>query len=311
MTPGIRWSREGARLKVNVIYAPSGIVYVEGTSNNRFVNTLSALAKLEAVEKFFFIDARASDLAAVSLAVRPDPDRSRDRDVQPHQRDDPWGKPVHPRAVRRHRDDVSRPERQRLDERERFGRDYRVLRQYTVARLNSAPTTVSWDLEYNRRNTNYSGQNGFVNDIYRGRLTWNIDPQFRVFGIGGYETNNYSITNQSGPIYGGGLEWHPTERTTVAGFYEERFFGPSWSANFTHRRPLSFVSLVGFVRSRATRSWRNRPPPAIPPRSSTARSCRGFPTRPSARPRCSGLSRRSGFRRLSSRRSRSIRRACS
>ena len=33
---------------------------MEGTSNNRFVNTLSALANLEAVENFFFIDARAS-----------------------------------------------------------------------------------------------------------------------------------------------------------------------------------------------------------------------------------------------------------
>jgi uncharacterized protein (PEP-CTERM system associated) len=115
---------------------------------------------------------------------------------------------------------------------------------FTSARVDSAPAKVAWGLEYNRQNVNYSGQSGFINNVYRGRLTFTPDPQFRVFAIGGYEDNNYSTTQQSGSIYGGGAEWRPTERTRVAGSYERRFFGDSWDATVSHRRPLSFWSLT-------------------------------------------------------------------
>ena len=244
VTPGISATREGARLKVNVSYAPTGIVYVEGTSNNRFVNTLAARANLEAVENFFFIDGIATISQQFLSPFGPTPT---DLSTATSNRTNVTTLGVSP-YIRGAFGATGMTYFARNDSywtTASGSGGNTSYSNYTVARLTSAPATVSWDLEYNRRNTNYSGQSGFLNDIYRGRLFWNVDPQFRVYGIGGYETNNYSVTNRSGPVYGGGLDWHPTDRTTVSGFYEQRFFGPSWSANLTHRRPLSFVSLVG------------------------------------------------------------------
>ena len=245
VTPGISAIRQGARLKVNVNYAPTGIVYVEGTNSNRFFNTLSALANLEAVENFFFIDARASISQQFLSPFGPTPT---DLTTATSNRTNVTTVGVSP-YIRGQFGATGLTYLVRNDSNWTSASGSGGTTAYygnTVARLTSAPARVSWDLAYNRLNTNYSNQNGFVNDIYRGRLFWNVDPQFRVYGIGGYETNNYSVTNQSGPIYGGGLEWYPTDRTTVSGFYEQRFFGPSWSANLSHRRPLSFVSLIGY-----------------------------------------------------------------
>jgi uncharacterized protein (PEP-CTERM system associated) len=66
-----------------------------------------------------------------------------------------------------------------------------------------------------------------------------------VYGVGGYQNNNFSTTQRSGPIYGGGFNWRPSERTTVAAGYEEQFYGPSWFGNATYRTPRSYWSLVG------------------------------------------------------------------
>ena len=46
---------------------------------------------------------------------------------------------------------------------------------------------------------------------------------------GGYEDNRYSVTDYSGAIYGAGLQWKPTERTSLDAKWEHRFFGSSYS----------------------------------------------------------------------------------
>ena len=38
-------------------------------------------------------------------------------------------------------------------------------------------------------------------------------------------------------IYGAGLQWSPSDRTQVTGFWEHRFFGSSYSAQINHRLP--------------------------------------------------------------------------
>jgi uncharacterized protein (PEP-CTERM system associated) len=243
-TVGISANREGARLKVNVNYAPTGILYLQDTSPNRWVNTLSANSSLEAVENFFFIDGRASISQQFLSPFGPTPtDLATATDnrtnvtnlgVSPYIRGEFGGSGI--TYLVRNDSNWSIASG--------TGGNWAYYGN-TVARLNGAPAKVSWGLEYNRRNTNYQGQDGFVNDIFRGRLYYTPDPTFQIYAIGGYETNNYSTTDQSGAVYGGGLQWRPSPRTTLSGYYEERFFGPSWSANFTHRRPLSFVSLVG------------------------------------------------------------------
>jgi uncharacterized protein (PEP-CTERM system associated) len=64
-----------------------------------------------------------------------------------------------------------------------------------------------------------------------------------LYAIGGYEQNNYTLTESSDIVYGGGGEWHPTERTNVAGRYEQRFFGDSYLVAVTHRNPFSAINV--------------------------------------------------------------------
>jgi uncharacterized protein (PEP-CTERM system associated) len=244
VTPGIRASREGARLKVNAVYTPSAIGYVNGTSDNRWVNTLSATGSLEAVEDFFFVDARASISQQFLSPFGPTPT---DLATATSNRSNVTSLGVSPYIRGRFgatgityfaRNDSNWTDASGSG----GGTGYA---NYTVARINGAPAKVAWGLEYDRRNTSYQNQSDFVNENYRARLTWTVDPQFNVFGTGGYQTNNFSTTQRSGAIYGGGFDWRPSERTTIAASYEEQFYGPSWLGNATYRTPLSFWSLVG------------------------------------------------------------------
>jgi len=244
VTPAFTASRAGARLKVNVSYAPSAIGYVDGTSNNRWVNTLAASGSLEAVENFFFIDARASISQQFLSPFGPTPT---DLATATSNRSNVTSLGVSP-YIRGHFGATGITYFARNDSNwtdasgSGGGTGYS---NFSVARIDGAPAKVAWGLSYDRRNTSYQNQSGFVNENYRARLTWTVDPQFRVFATGGYQNNNFSATQRSGAIYGGGFDWRPSERTTVAGSYEEQFYGPSWQGNVTHRTPLSFWSLVG------------------------------------------------------------------
>ena len=61
---------------------------------------------------------------------------------------------------------------------------------------------------------------------------------------GGYERTNYTRTEESGPIYGAELEWRPGPQTRIGGFWEHRFFGPSYQfdASSRHRRLATNLS---------------------------------------------------------------------
>jgi uncharacterized protein (PEP-CTERM system associated) len=59
----------------------------------------------------------------------------------------------------------------------------------------------------------------------------------------GYEDNHYPFSNYRGYIYGVGMEWHPTERTSLTANWEHRFFDASYLFSFSHRTPLSVWSV--------------------------------------------------------------------
>jgi uncharacterized protein (PEP-CTERM system associated) len=44
-------------------------------------------------------------------------------------------------------------------------------------------------------------------------------------------------------VYGAGAEWRPSDRTTVAGDWQNRFFGSSYLALLTHRNPFTAFNI--------------------------------------------------------------------
>ena len=50
----------------------------------------------------------------------------------------------------------------------------------------------------------------------------------------------------SGPIYGGNLTWRPSPLTFFDGYWEERFYGPSYQYQFTHRQRRVATTISGY-----------------------------------------------------------------
>lgn len=102
-----------------------------------------------------------------------------------------------------------------------------------------------WGLDYTRTDTQYDeGANRDVmEEVGRGTLFINIDPQFRLRAIGGYESNDYSsISGESGAIWGAGFDWYPTERTAISATGEDRIFGTGYDVSLQHRMARSVWS---------------------------------------------------------------------
>jgi uncharacterized protein (PEP-CTERM system associated) len=109
--------------------------------------------------------------------------------------------------------------------------------QRWTGRLDSPIRTFGWSLDGAATSTKFSNQRAVTNEIVRGYLNYKPDPQVLLYGIGGYEWNNYYLTRSDNIVYGAGGEWRPTERTLVRGNWQERFFGSEYLGQITHRNP--------------------------------------------------------------------------
>jgi uncharacterized protein (PEP-CTERM system associated) len=108
-----------------------------------------------------------------------------------------------------------------------------------IGDLEREPTPLGFGLEYRHTRVNFSEREPAITDISRYRQRVRIDPQLEGFVSGGYESDDYSGERFNGVTYGVGATWRPTERTTLDGRWEHRFFGSSYRFTFDHRTPLT------------------------------------------------------------------------
>jgi uncharacterized protein (PEP-CTERM system associated) len=82
-------------------------------------------------------------------------------------------------------------------------------------------------------------------------VNYAFTPQF-TFGLrGGYETTTYTAVEESGPIFGGQIAWRPTPISSLIGYWEERFYGPSYQFSASHRQ-RRLASSASFYRTITT-----------------------------------------------------------
>jgi uncharacterized protein (PEP-CTERM system associated) len=252
VAPAMSLSREGDRASVFLDYTPTLHAYTTHWSQNYVSHRLNALASLEAVENFFFVDAFAYARPSFVSPFLPGTDEDvglTDNRIQN------WSLGLSPyiRGV--------------------LGDGYRYLvrndniwtatdasalpKQYEMrwhAQLDSpfAGRRYGWTADYRYRS--FDSQSGPSYYEQQARLIgrYRVDPDLAVNVRGGYETNDYAVGSYSGPIYGAGLDWTPTPRTLVSGFAEHRFFGTGYEANLSHRTRITSWRLRG---SRNTRTY--------------------------------------------------------
>ena len=168
-----------------------------------------------------------------------------------------------------------------------------------IGRLNSPIRTFGWTIDGNATYTKFTNEQALTNEIVRGILHYQPDPQLRLDAIGGYEWNDYFVTKSDNAVYGAGGEWRPSDRTTVAGDWQNRFFGSSYLALLTHRNPVyglqhqrvaqhHHLSAAALSRCRpaatSPRWWTRRSRPESPTPSSARRRSRPFSRRPACPP---------------------------
>jgi uncharacterized protein (PEP-CTERM system associated) len=245
VTPSISATLDSARLKVRATFAPTLYAYVQNPGSDYVANNLSAFATLEAAEKFFYIDANA---LVAETYISPFASQPQSGASITSNRTQTTVLGLSPYIKSTTNSGISYLLRD--DNTYSNGNSSVLANIYTNNLIGTidGPTgrPVRWGADYNYNYTQFQGQpNPFTLQLARLRLTYVVDPEISVMADGGYEKNDYTANGYQGPIYGGGFDWKPSERTDLYANAEHRFFGRSYSAGFTNRTRMTAFSLTG------------------------------------------------------------------
>ncbi len=244
LSPGFSVDYRGSRANLQGSVAVPVALYARtGDANNRAYPSVALRGELEAVEDHFFIDASAnvSQTYFSPFGARPEGLTNATDNrytfqtyvVSPYLQgnigsDIRW-------SIRNDNTWTT------LNDTPEATDDQYINRLF--ATINRQPLPLGWGVDVDRTAYRFSGEDAQVLALARLRGVWRLNPQFEVFASAGYEDNRFPLFDSSGAIYGGGLRWRPTERTTLDASWEHRFFGESYNFLFEHRRPLSFWSV--------------------------------------------------------------------
>ena len=241
LAPYLAVRAEGARLRLYGSAALNGVASANGTQPNRLLPEADLNARLEAVERFFFIDAglRAVQTAENPFGVRPEAGTSRNTITTALVRLTP--------SIE---SDLGSSTRYRLRSENSWTRDNAPEASLGAraagyfgrhsASFERDPIPLGWRVEAQRSETRYrdSSQEPLTFDL--ARLTANYALGVDVTAgvrIGRERTSVLPDGEDTDNIYGVEASWRPSPRTTLTLFDEKRFFGSSWRLNFDHRTP--------------------------------------------------------------------------
>jgi uncharacterized protein (PEP-CTERM system associated) len=107
--------------------------------------------------------------------------------------------------------------------------------------------TLSFSRSYYDNGINIRNNEGLATDsttYYNllATLPYQIDPQLQLSLRAGYQSYKFAAPSLQEGSYGIGVQWSPTDRTHVGGFWDHTFFGASYSAQISHRLPNAALS---------------------------------------------------------------------
>lgn len=237
--PRIAIHGEGARLKIDGAVALNGIGYARDSFDSEILPQIDLNARLEAIERFFFVEARyrATQTSEDPFGVRTDVTSLGNTlttteahlapyiegAAGPHLRysvrsDNSWVREI---GVA---DNASASAGY-------FGRH--------AALIERDPLPLGGRLTAERNNTRYdnSAQPSITLDEARAVLTYAAGSDLTLGLRAGRDRHNFEGETRTDNFYGGELTWKPSPRTTLDAFREDRFFGHAWRLGFDHRQP--------------------------------------------------------------------------
>ena len=242
LTAALNIHGDGARFKLNGTVGATELLYTGQGQSNSFAPDVNLLAHLEAIEKFFYVDATANVTESFVSPFGAQPANlttpTNNRYISETYSVSPYIKGVFaPNITYSLRDDnLWTPSTT-------YGNSSAKVPATYLNNLNgdvnSPPKPWGWTLQY-------SGQdydNGILSDKYitqvaRAIVSYQFDPQFTLSGRGGYQNDRFALSPTiEGAIYGVGMNWRPTDRTLVNGYWEHQFFGSAYNWQLSHRLP--------------------------------------------------------------------------
>lgn len=104
----------------------------------------------------------------------------------------------------------------------------------------------TWALQFSDEKIQYRELPDSKSRTYSASGQYRVTPKIKFLGTLGYESNSYVSfgENPSGAIINGGIAWRPSSGTEFQGSVGRRFFGTTYSLDFSHQRKNSIWRLT-------------------------------------------------------------------
>jgi uncharacterized protein (PEP-CTERM system associated) len=243
----VAFDGEGARVKLRGTLSATGVFYGGQSASNSFAPGASVFGQVEAIEKFFFVEATANVTQTYATPFGPQPPTlsipTQNRYTSESYSVSPYIKGVLASSVNYLvRDDSIWTTSQNYGD--SSVRPPSTYYNNLVAQLGSAYSGPNgWTAEYSREYYDPGTEPGsFTLQLARLVDSYSIDPQLQLSARVGYEKDQFpaesAIGNTTeGAFYGAGAHWRPTDRTDLNGWWEHHYYGSSYDWTLTHRLP--------------------------------------------------------------------------
>ena len=244
LKPGIAVHHEGSRLHVAGSAALSAYAYTGSDYGSRVLPTADLNTRLEAIERWFYLEAglRALQTTQNPYGVAPgnasgiNTLTTTSESISPYI-EAPLGAEMRYRIrsdnawAQTHGGTGNSAATNGGAGNGYFGRH--------AAMFEHDPRPLGWRLEAERSETRYnqSLQQPLNTDLARASVDYAVQEDLSLGLRAGYERNSYQVIKKGHRIYGAQAKWLPSERTTLAGNVEHRYFGTGWRLDFDHHMP--------------------------------------------------------------------------
>lgn len=253
LRPRLSVRAEGGRLRLAGAVALNGIAYADRSLPSRVLPAGDLSARLEAVERWLFLEAsaRAIQTSTNAFGVRPEGTSTSNTLTTAVGRFSPYIEgPISPLTRYRIRSDSTWTRDSSVYSGAADSGASGYFGRY-AAFIEHDPKPLGWRFEAERSETRYRNEaiTPLIGDVARLVVDYALTEELGAGLRTGYERNNFvSVDKKNYVIYGGQGRWQPSARTLLTAVGERRFYGASWRLRFDHRAPqLSFS--FGLVRA--------------------------------------------------------------
>lgn len=236
VSPGIRVNINGARLKTYFDYALTHVNYAQRTSASRNQNALNTFGTLEAIDNWAFLDFSGNISQQTISAFGT---QSTNNTAINANRTELASYKLSPYVKGRLGDAANyeaRISRSVSSSDSAAASDTATTNSMVKVSNASAYRSLGWTADLSRQQVSYSTGRITEADTYSLGLTYELTPQIKLSANAGQESNNYtSLYKQKYSTSSVGLNWFPSERTTLSALTGKRSFGNTHNVSFEHR----------------------------------------------------------------------------